>query len=133
MQRYQPPHQRRAGVPHAAGSSTQGSASANGPSAPARFSRGGNTAQPSRRDWSQPNGVGPSYTLASPASDLRPMRTGQTGKPRGRAVDVDEMELIQSVSRSGGDGAEGDAWVGDFSVLKRQCCEPNKTDTWCVG
>jgi hypothetical protein len=48
------------------------------------------------------------------------MRTGQTGKPRGGAVDVDEMDLIQSVSRSGGDGAEGDAWVGDFSVLKRQ-------------
>lgn len=24
---------------------------------------------------------------------------------------MDEMEMVQSVSRSGGDGAEGDAWV----------------------
>ena len=26
-------------------------------------------------------------------------------------TELDEMEMMQSVSRSGGDGAEGDAWV----------------------
>ena len=40
------------------------------------------------------------------------MRVGQAGRLRGGGVEVDEMELLQSVSRSGGDGAEGDAWVG---------------------
>jgi hypothetical protein len=40
--------------------------------------------------------------LQSPSTDMKPMR-------RLHEVQLDEMELIQSVSRSGGDGAEGDA------------------------
>jgi len=31
-------------------------------------------------------------------------------------VEIDEMDLLQSVSRSGGDGAEGDAWVCPIMV-----------------
>jgi hypothetical protein len=40
--------------------------------------------------------------LQSLSTDMKPMR-------RLHEVQLDEMELIQSVSRSGGDGAEGDA------------------------
>jgi hypothetical protein len=43
--------------------------------------------------------------LASPATDLRVRRAGT---PLG-GREVDEMDMVQSVSRSGGDGAEGDA------------------------
>jgi hypothetical protein len=45
---------------------------------------------------------GPSTSLQSPASDMKPMR-------RLNEVKLDKMEMLQSVSRSGGDGAEGDA------------------------
>lgn len=67
-----------------------------------RPNRGGySSPQSSRRDWSTPVRK-TDNVLSSPASDLQPMR-----KTPVKAVD--EMELIQSVSRSGGDGAEGDA------------------------
>lgn len=47
------------------------------------------------------NGNG-SNPIQSPARDLTPMR-------RLKDVKIDEMDMIQSISRSGGDGAEGDA------------------------
>lgn len=42
--------------------------------------------------------------LASPAGDIRPATASKQAR-----LAVDEMELVQSVSRSGGDGAQGDA------------------------
>jgi hypothetical protein len=57
---------------------------------------GNGGSRPSRKDWSN----GPS--LQSPSSDLRPNRRLQD-------VKLDEMDMVQSISRSGGDGAEGDA------------------------
>ncbi|WRT65807.1 uncharacterized protein IL334_002756 [Kwoniella shivajii] len=57
---------------------------------------------PSRRNWSK-NSLDKS-ALSSPADDIKPMRSGAGGK-----VDIGEMELLQSVSRSGGDGKDGDA------------------------
>jgi hypothetical protein len=122
MQRYVPPHMRQRG-----GSSSSSSrapprpANTQDPSsstrnvdlpapvstAPQRLAQ--NTAPPllsSRRDY-DPRHTPPSRSaLASPASDIRPMRPSSGGR-----TEMDEMEMIQSVSRSGGDGAEGDAWV----------------------
>ncbi|TYJ55569.1 hypothetical protein B9479_003719 [Cryptococcus floricola] len=88
--------------------------------------------QPSRRDWSAPissvslprqsqpafqSAPLPPYAsprrvpggqgLQAPASDIKPMRVREKDsqeKEEGR-----EMEMVQSVSRSGGDGAQGDA------------------------
>ncbi|WVQ93644.1 hypothetical protein IAU59_000720 [Kwoniella sp. CBS 9459] len=66
--------------------------------------------------------------LASPASDIKPMRSraGTPGTP-GTSDEVQiqqakmrarDMEMLQSVSRSGGDGAEGDA-LKDWTTQKQ--------------
>ena len=132
MQRYQPPHarQRQAAVGAAPVPSGSSSTSIHGaayqpaqnqagpsPSRPPPVSiRGYAHPQPayqsdrtprSKRDWSTP-------VLASPSSDLRPMRASTPGR-----TELDEMEMMQSVSRSGGDGAEGDACVAP-SLLSRR-------------
>ncbi|WVN87157.1 uncharacterized protein L203_102333 [Cryptococcus depauperatus CBS 7841] len=54
------------------------------------------TSRQARNDSSQP-----ASALESPASDLKPMRQ--------RDMLGEQMEMVQSVSRSGGDGCEGDA------------------------
>lgn len=120
MQHYQPPHLRRqaaeqeevkraAAARHA---SAWSSTAAAGPSTrpqqsnymprtgPIANARSTYAPQASRRDWSTPARPA-GNVLASPASDLKPMR-------RTPVNDIDKMDLIQSVSRSGGDGAEGD-------------------------
>lgn len=89
------------------------------------------TPRSSRRDWSAPSLSGPfissSSTMASvPASgrtllrerdrsalessagDIKPMRPRKEEKWAGNDIER-EMEMMQSISRSGGDGAEGDA------------------------
>ncbi|EIW66468.1 hypothetical protein TREMEDRAFT_65330 [Tremella mesenterica DSM 1558] len=85
MQSYKPPHLRR---PQAQ-LSGQPSASSTAPSRIINKPRYGPTAS--------------SSSLAAPASDLKPMR------PRAASTEQDMLGNIQSVSRSGGDGAEGDA------------------------
>lgn len=112
MQRYQPPHMRqRATAPPGqpqAGPSTGSDRKTHSDGTPlnnnhtSRLNRGGYIApQPSRRDWSTPT-RNSGNILSSPASDLQPIR-------RTPMKAIDDMEMIQSVSRSGGDGAEGDA------------------------
>lgn len=59
---------------------------------------GGRGGWPGRRDGTVDS------VLASPAGDIRPASAGKQAR-----LAVDEMELVQSVSRSGGDGAQGDA------------------------
>ena len=127
MQRYQPPHLRRHAeqqeeakraaaarhaaawaTPAAAGPSSRPTPATYTPRAPRPASNGPSHIQPqaphaSRRNWSTPD-RSTANVLASPASDLQPMR-------RTPVKDIDAMDMIQSVSRSGGDGAEGDAWV----------------------
>ncbi|ODN88773.1 hypothetical protein L198_06575 [Cryptococcus wingfieldii CBS 7118] len=88
--------------------------------------------QPSRRDWSAPTSSVslpgrsqpafqsaplPPYAsprrvpggqgLQAPASDIKPMRVRE--KDSKEKEEEREMEMVQSVSRSGGDGAQGDA------------------------
>ncbi|ODO04976.1 hypothetical protein I350_05587 [Cryptococcus amylolentus CBS 6273] len=89
--------------------------------------------QPSRRDWSAPtpsvslprqsqpaSQTAPSPSpyasprrvpggqgLQAPASDIKPMRVRE--KDSKEREEKREMEMVQSVSRSGGDGAQGDA------------------------
>ncbi|WWD16389.1 hypothetical protein CI109_100815 [Kwoniella shandongensis] len=134
MQRYQPPHMRQRPPPPPQPEDQRSvqtrrgvdpSAEA-GPSTPRRGITPNNptlsstnstnssryAVRPSRKDWpSSITGVQP--VLASPATDIRPMRSGAGGK-----VKVGEMELMQSVSRSGGDGAEGDA-LKDWNTQER--------------
>lgn len=56
--------------------------------------------------------------LASPASDLKPRKaTKEWSRPS-------QMEMLASVSRSGGDGQEGDAWVEDGILLTCQSERP---------
>jgi hypothetical protein len=58
--------------------------------------------QPVSSRWA-PKVPSTTYALASPASDLKPKRLAtEWAKPS-------EMEMLASVSRSGGDGLEGDA------------------------
>ncbi|WVF66011.1 hypothetical protein IAT40_000749 [Kwoniella sp. CBS 6097] len=72
---------------------------------------------------------GSDSVLASPASDIKPMRsrtpglglgtdTGQEQEDLQGKMRTREMEMMQSVSRSGGDGAEGDA-LKDWSTQER--------------
>lgn len=100
---YRPPHRRDLPAPpptHAArlqpGSASQSRIPAN------ERQRNDGTRVPrppqSRRDWATP----PMNSLRSPPGDIRPMR-------RTQEVTRDEMDMVQSISRSGGDGAEGDA------------------------
>lgn len=101
------------------------------PSSTPQISHGRYTPRPSRRDWSAPSSSTPfipsSLTassmpatgrtfpqqrnrsaLESSAGGMKPMRPREeenwTEPDKGR-----EMEMMQSISRSGGDGAEGDA------------------------
>ncbi|WWC68517.1 uncharacterized protein I206_102446 [Kwoniella pini CBS 10737] len=60
----------------------------------------------SKKDWS--NSSQSRSALASPSGDIKPMRK-EIGTPTRMDGDDFDFELIQSVSRSGGDGAEGDA------------------------
>ncbi|KAK8861688.1 hypothetical protein IAR55_002511 [Kwoniella newhampshirensis] len=148
MQRYQPPHTRQRPPRHLPGDSSSSSNSVRvdsqrisddnllkpGPSIPRRnenpvnnfaprptrapsdFSSDKYVPRQSRRDWSSAASNSASLgtsVLASPASDIRPMRPGVGGK-----VKVGEMELMQSVSRSGGDGANGDA-LKDWGTQER--------------
>ncbi|RXK39650.1 hypothetical protein M231_03004 [Tremella mesenterica] len=94
MQSYKPPHLRR---PQAQ-LSGQPSASSTAPSRIINKPRYGPTAS--------------SSSLAAPASDLKPMR------PRAASTEQDMLGNIQSVSRSGGDGAEGDA-LKDWKTQER--------------
>ncbi|WVQ78895.1 hypothetical protein IAT38_000986 [Cryptococcus sp. DSM 104549] len=117
--------------PVAGAAVTGGSTGQSGPSSAQRW--GSSNTQPaplppSRRDWSSspssfsltrpfnpmpipatrrgsqdPRG---GRGLASPAGDIKPMRAGAGGVQNKAEL---EMEMMQSVSRSGGDGAEGDA------------------------
>ncbi|WWC60429.1 uncharacterized protein I303_103001 [Kwoniella dejecticola CBS 10117] len=80
------------------------------------------TPRMSKKDWSTPppsSSFSPGRSaLASPAGDIKPMRKhmGVPTLPRAGEDDSDfDFELIQSVSRSGGDGAEGDA-LKDWDV-----------------
>ncbi|OXH21379.1 hypothetical protein J008_06843 [Cryptococcus neoformans] len=89
------------------------------------------TPRSSRRDWSAPSLSGPFISssstmtsvpasgrtllqerdrsaLESSAGDIKPMRPRKEEKWAGNDIER-EMELMQSISRSGGDGAEGDA------------------------
>lgn len=56
------------------------------------------------------NGNSSQTRPTNPSSRIYPSPADRT-RPSGRLAEVklDPMELIQSVSRSGGDGAEGDA------------------------
>jgi hypothetical protein len=75
------------------------------PQAPAQ-SQPRSTGEPGR-----PNGNSSQARSANrPPSSIYPSPADRT-RPSGRLAEVklDPMELIQSVSRSGGDGAEGDA------------------------
>ena len=56
------------------------------------------------------NGNSSQTRPTNPSSRIYPSQADRT-RPSGRLAEVklDPMELIQSVSRSGGDGAEGDA------------------------
>jgi hypothetical protein len=123
MQRYVPPHMRQRG-----GSSTSSARASPRPptqdasssstrnvdfpappvsTAPQRFVQDTAPFLPSSRRAYDPRDTPLSRSaLTSPASDIRSMRPSSGGR-----VQMDEMEMIQSVSRSGGDGAEGDAWV----------------------
>ncbi|ORX35285.1 hypothetical protein BD324DRAFT_652422 [Kockovaella imperatae] len=133
MQRYQPPHQRQrgSGIPHRSSAQAQsGSLNDNtvssirpltegepfAPGLSASRSRHSHQTQHasasyrSKRDWTAP-------ALASPASDLKPMRSSTPGRSGG-SEGMNEMEMMQSVSRSGGDGAEGDA-LKDWTTQER--------------
>ena len=106
---YQPPHLRANAQENARSAPT---GSRNGATITAQTKRGPglssqantNGAQNQNRPPFNPR-LGPSSsstTLQSPAGDMQPSR-------RLKEVILDPMELVQSVSRSGGDGAEGDA------------------------
>ena len=108
---YQPPHLRAKAQPNARSAPT---GSRNGATLTAPTIQGRekssqantNGAQNQNRPPFNPR-LGPlssSTTLQSPAGDMKPSR-------RLKEVILDPMELLQSVSRSGGDGAEGDAQV----------------------
>ncbi|WVW80273.1 hypothetical protein I302_102251 [Kwoniella bestiolae CBS 10118] len=67
----------------------------------------------SKKNWSD------SPVLASPASDIRPMRaTLEQAKGKGGDHEEFDFEMIQSVSRSGGDGKEGDL-LKDWDVQEK--------------
>ena len=132
MQSYRPPHMRQSPAVAITPSTSSSPASAREPQPPVqnqpitytqqassqpRPTRNpypnSHTPRPSHRDWSSKSST--PYSLASPASDLKPMKFRKS--PMKEKDGIDEMELLQSVSRSGGDGAEGDAWVSDVWLL----------------
>lgn len=118
MQRYVPPHMRQRGIgsssaqasprtPDPSSSTRNVDLSAPVSTAPQRLAPNTAPSLLSSRRPHDPRHTPPSRSaLASPASDIRPMRPSSGGRTQ-----MDEMEMVQSVSRSGGDGAEGDAWV----------------------
>ncbi|KAE8540634.1 hypothetical protein D1P53_002998 [Cryptococcus gattii VGV] len=101
------------------------------PSSTPQSSHGRYTPRPSRRDWSAPSSSNPFIpsslavtstpapgrtfpqqrdrsALESSAGDMKPMRPRE--EENWTRLDKErEMEMMQSISRSGGDGAEGDA------------------------
>jgi hypothetical protein len=110
MARYQPPHMRnRPPSADTPGESSNTPRQSTGPaqngSRPA--SSISNSRPPrSNRDWSAPAGTH-SSALGFARRDIRPStRSDLHSRPERNGED---MEFIQSVSRSGGDGAEGDA------------------------
>ncbi|ORY29805.1 hypothetical protein BCR39DRAFT_163185 [Naematelia encephala] len=125
-QRYQPPHLRgqsprpetsTASSTKIPGNSKVRPIASNGPSKSTNVN--GASLPRSRRDWSSPStfisssGNVSHGVLQSPAGDIKPMRRAHSGR-----TELDPMEMMQSVSRSGGDGAEGDA-LKDWGVQEQ--------------
>ncbi|WWC88053.1 uncharacterized protein L201_002956 [Kwoniella dendrophila CBS 6074] len=83
--------------------------------------KNGNELRKSKKDWSSPMKPVQNVQsiLASPSEDIKPMRKdlSRFGTPKPEDEDFD-FELIQSVSRSGGDGAEGDA-LKDWEIQNK--------------
>lgn len=78
--------------------------------APATDSRQQAPAQSQPRNTVQPSRLNGNSSQSRSSLSIYPSPADRT-RPHGRLAEVklDPMELIQSVSRSGGDGAEGDA------------------------
>jgi hypothetical protein len=141
MSRYQPPHLRNGSNSPANGVSSS--------SAGSQVSSNLSSGMQSR--WAPSTGAGPLSTrsptvqragsassqqppsrpgnlaaqvLASPASDIRPRQATRVwSKPS-------DMEMLASVSRSGGDGQEGDAYVSCLAGLTGQVERP--CDAICI-
>lgn len=140
MARYQPPHmrnrapmftepQRQTPTPQARTSASSDPRDTTSPSpfAPISASQrpGPQRPQKSTRDWSKPAAQTPltrtSHDLISSASGLRPSSRTDLHAVPVRSQGGKDMEFLQSVSRSGGDGADGDAWVR-LSVSSQSYC-----------
>ena len=94
---YRPPHLRAQPSPHNARSAPQQPAGI--PQNASRYDPG----RENRNNWQSRSTPPPSRSNIQSTDQMNPSRLAE--------MKLDPMELIQSVSRSGGDGAEGDAYV----------------------
>ncbi|WVQ64989.1 uncharacterized protein L199_003159 [Kwoniella botswanensis] len=74
----------------------------------------------SKKDWATIHSKKNDGVLASPAGDIKPMRSSKSKKLGLDKEGEDEFdfELVQSVSRSGGDGKQGDM-LKDWEIQER--------------